>query len=931
MGTPSNQLLAKWRFTLTLIAMTLAANVFAQTGPLNYVKIVEGASGNGPELVNKTLTADQSLVVHAAGYDASNNYLGDFSVTWSVSGGIGTLTPVSGVTTTLDARTPGTGIIAADHLTATDDVSGLITVNAGAPHHVKILTGANGNATEVAAVTLTSGQTLTMHAGSFDADDNYVGDVTVTWSVTGGIGTLNPATGISTTFTATSAGTGAVNADHASLSDDATGAISVNAGALSYVKIIEGAAGNGPELTTKTLTTDQTLTVHAAGYDAAGNYLGDLSVDWSVTGNIGTLSSISGTVTTLAATKPGTGSITADHSTALDDATGIITVTVGAPHHVKILSGASGNNSEVGALTLLSGQTLALHASGFDADDNYIADVSVNWSVSGNIGTLTPTSGVSTIFTATTLGAGVITADHPSLLDDATGIITVSAGVLSYIKIAEGPSGNTAELGNKSLTADQFLAVHAAGYDAAGNYLGDFSVTWSVTGDIGVLSTTAGLTTMLNANRPGAGVIMADHATATDDVSGTITVSAGAPHHIKILAGAIGATTEVGAAVLNTGQALVMHASSFDADTNYVTDVSVSWSVSNGIGTLSATTGISTVFTATSAGSGVITADHSSLIDDATGPIIVVAGGLSYVKIVEGATGNGPELGAKTLTTDQTLTVHAAGYDASGNYLGDQSVIWSLTGGTGVLSPAEGIATTFNPHRAGTCIIAADHPTATDDATGTITVTLGVAHHLKVLTGPTGSTLEMAAIRLKILDSLVVHASSFDADGNYISDLSVDWSVSGNIGTLNPVTGAKTVFTARNAGSGAITASHVALIEDKTGVIIVEPPTQVEAPNVGGLPESFQLWQNYPNPFHAGITATQIRYELPGRSSLNIAVYNLSGQLLRILFDGQQNAGRYAVAWDGKISTGETAPSGVYLVRLEAGQFVMARKIMVMR
>jgi len=941
MGTFSKPIILQWRFAFTLFAIALVAttNAIAQPGTLSYVKIVEGASGNGPELANKTLTADQALVVHAAGFDASNNYLGDQSVNWSVSGGIGTLTPASGATTTLNATTIGAGVITADHPTATDDVSGLITVTAGAPHHVKILAAASGNTAEVANVTLTSGQTFTVHAGSFDADGNYTGDATVNWSVTGGIGTLNPAAGISTTFVATSVGSGIIIADHANLLDDATGAIIVTAGTLSYVKIVEGAAGNGPELGAKTLTTDQTLTVHAAGYDASGNYLGDLSVTWSVTGGIGTVTPASGIATTFNATTPAVGAIIADHATATDDASGTITVVPGAAYRVKILAAASGNTPEVGATTLTSGQLLIVHASGFDADDNYIADVSVNWSVSGGIGTLNPTAGVSTIFTATTLGAGVITADHASLIDDATGVITVSAGSLSYIKIVEGPSGNSLELGSRTLTADQSLTVHAAGYDASGNYLGDQPVTWSVTGGIGVLSATTGISTTFNANVPGAGVIAADHATATDDVSGTITVVVGAPHRVKVLSGAIGVTAEVGNITLTSGQTLVVHASSFDADDNYIGDISVMWSVSGGIGTLSVTNGVTTTFTATSAGGGIITADHPSLLDDATGFITVLSGALSYVKIVEGATGNGPELGAKTMTTDQTLAVHAAGYDASGNYLGDFSVTWSLSGGVGTLSPAIGTATTLNANRIGIGVITADHVAAVDDISGTLTVTAGAARHVKILDGASGNTTEAGATNLIVGATLVVHASSFDVDENFISDVSVNWTVSGGIGSLNPAAGISTVFTATTAGTGVITATHASLLNDATGVITVSPTTRVDSNSLSGAPQNFQLLQNYPNPFHAGIAATQVHYELPINSAAKISIYNVSGQLIRVLFAGRQNAGRYAATWDGRAIDGRLAPSGVYLIRMEAGdpstgsgrRFVAARKMVLAR
>ncbi len=99
-----------------------------------------------------------------------------------------------------------------------------------------------------------------------------------------------------------------------------------------------------------------------------------------------------------------------------------------------------------------------------------------------------------------------------------------------------------------------------------------------------------------------------------------------------------------------------------------------------------------------------------------------------------------------------------------------------------------------------------------------------------------------------------------------------------------------------------------------------------------GIPQDFVLGQNYPNPFNP---ETRINYELPSISHLKITLYNLSGQFIRALFDGEQSAGRYTVAWDGSNASGNRVASGVYLVRMEAGnpstssgqRFVAVRKM----
>jgi len=817
--------------------------VTVNPGNLSYVKVVEGPGGDRSELGAASLTADEQLTVHAAGYDASDNYLGDFSVIWSSGGSLAPAISGSGTSITFSPTTsPASGTITANHATATDDVTGTISVSDGTAQRVKILSGSSGETAEVTTSGLTTGGTLTVHASSFDADGNYINDVSVTWSVSGGIGTMPAGPSTSATFTATTPGTGQINADHAGLDDDATGIITVNTGSLSYVKIVEGLGGNGSELTTKTLTADEILTVHAAGYDASNVYLGDFSVTWGSTGSLAPSLSGSGTnITFSPTTSPASGTITANHATATDDVTGTISVTDGAAQKIKILDTASGEDSETNTQTLTTNGTLTVHAASFDGDNNYIQDVNATWSVTGGIGSIPAGPSTSAVFSASTPGTGQINATHATLGTDVTGTITVNAGSLSYIKVIEGPNGNGTELGARSLTADEQVIVHAAGYDASNNYLGDFSVTWGSTGTLAPAVSGSGTNiTFSPTTSPATGTITANHATATDDATGTITVADGSALRVRILDGASAETSETTTASLTTGGALTVHAASFDADGNYINDVSVTWSVSGGIGAIPGGPSVSATLTAQTPGTGQINADHTSLLDDATGTITVTSGSLSYVKIVEGPNGPGIELGAKSLTADGELTVHAAGYDASNNYLGDFSVTW---GNTGTLAPAvsgSGASVTFSPTTSpATGTITANHATATDDATGTISVSDGAAAKIKILDTASGEDNEVTTNTLTTNGTMTVHAASFDADNNYIQDVSVTWGVTGGIGAIPAGPSTSAIFTATTPGTGQINASHATLGTDATGTITVNAGsissiTLRTAPNNGG-------------------------------------------------------------------------------------------------
>jgi hypothetical protein len=94
------------------------------------------------------------------------------------------------------------------------------------------------------------------------------------------------------------------------------------------------------------------------------------------------------------------------------------------------------------------------------------------------------------------------------------------------------------------------------------------------------------------------------------------------------------------------------------------------------------------------------------------------------------------------------------------------------------------------------------------------------------------------------------------------------------------------------------------------------------------LPQTFELAQNYPNPFNP---TTRIVFGLPRDGTVSIVIYNVLGQKVRTLINEARTAGRYEVNWDGRDEHGMPVGTGLYLYRLEAGQFSLVQKMLMLK
>jgi len=104
---------------------------------------------------------------------------------------------------------------------------------------------------------------------------------------------------------------------------------------------------------------------------------------------------------------------------------------------------------------------------------------------------------------------------------------------------------------------------------------------------------------------------------------------------------------------------------------------------------------------------------------------------------------------------------------------------------------------------------------------------------------------------------------------------------------------------------------------------ISRDPTSAVGHDSSSVPRTFQLAQNFPNPFNP---STEIRYQLAEPGMVRLIVYDLVGQEVGVLVNKYQPAGYYATRFDAK-----GISSGVYVYRLMAGDFVQSRRTVLIK
>jgi hypothetical protein len=125
----------------------------------------------------------------------------------------------------------------------------------------------------------------------------------------------------------------------------------------------------------------------------------------------------------------------------------------------------------------------------------------------------------------------------------------------------------------------------------------------------------------------------------------------------------------------------------------------------------------------------------------------------------------------------------------------------------------------------------------------------------------------------------------------------------------------------------ASTVAHARVSHGDSGILTIDTVTSVND-DTGALPKATTLAAIYPNPFNP---RTTIEFELAEAGQIELAIYDVSGRLVRIVDSNSRSAGRYQATWSGQDDVGRAVPSGTYFCQLRTSQGTQNKKLTLAR
>jgi len=937
------------------------------TSTIPPITVTAGAVSLSQSIVTispSTVASGSTATITLQAKDAAENNLttGGLAVGFSASGG-GTVTTTTDngngtYIATFTATTAGTATVSAtiggSPITSTIPP---ITVTAGA-------VSLSQSIVTISPSTVASGTDATITLQAKDAAGNNLttGGLSVAFSATGG-GTIGSVSyngnGVYTaTFTGVTAGTSTLSATiDGSLVTSPSPTITVTAGAVSLSQSIV-------TISPSTVASESPATITLQAKDAAGNNLttGGLTVVFSLTGAGTSSGTIGGVTDNLDGTYSGafTGTTAGTAKTvsatiggsAITSALPTITVTVGAVSLTQSIVTISPS-------TVASGSTALITLQAKDGAGNNLTagDLTVVFSLtgagtsSGTIGGVTDNGNgtYSATFTATTVGTATISATiGGSPVTSTIPSITITVGAVSLSQSIVTTSPSTVPSGTMA-------TITLQAKDAAGNNLtsGGLTVAFSLTGvgTIGSVTDNGNGTYSVTFTATTVGTAMISATIGGSPVTSTIpsiTVTPGAVSLSQSIVTISPSTVASGSTATITLQAK-------DAAGNNLTTggLLVAFSAM-GVGTVGPVTysgnGIYTAtFTGTTGGSSAVTATIGGSPVISTLPTITVVAPVVMTAELHyfyyNTVNSWDEVGVRTyydsvVTDNSTFSADAGATSASLPSAPINAISWNIeTSGGGFdqesfTNPARtgGDANSDIYWASGLNNKGISYTLTINRNNGTIHFRLDQAnsggyHSWKdsdgrhVTINPPGVLRPGSTISFTLLVQCGFE-SWVSMTSISVPPLSPDQNVPRTDVEGNPVYDVDlNGYYTRWTRYGANVTSDVIIVESRKlpgKDVIAEDAAEGSA-----LPTVYSLYQNYPNPFNP---ATNIAFSLANSGFVSLKVYDLLGREVAILATGEFKAGTHRVLWNAA-----GVPSGTYFYRLQSGEFVAQKKLLLLK
>lgn len=510
---------------------------------------------------------------------------------------------------------------------------------------------------------------------------------TLTWSVLGGIGTIDDG-GL---FTAVTAGYGYIKVQSSLGVSALTDTITVLPGEVVFIDVVPAA---------QIVVEDSSFQFSALGFDADSNLAGDYSAqsDWSTSDPSG---SVTGSGLYMAGTdiSPPVYHVTASLHlpvgalNSVTDSSAVTVITDGSLSYIRIEWPGGAPVNDTTLTTDDDGTTMFCRA--YDSGDNLVADAAATWSVitDDSVATVATGPAASTALTLLRTGTGRVRAAFGPGIADTTGIITCVAGAPARLVI----SPDTA-----TVTAGASIAFETSTFDADNNISSPVPIdSWEVMGAIGNISSEG----VFGAITEGTGAVACTGGGLSDS-TGAIVVLADMLAELDVIPDSVEVALSASQQFTATG---------LDAYGNSVGTGDVVWDVIGDIGTIDN----AGLFTAQSPGTGRVSATSDlGGVGDTNRVVSVLSSDLAYLLVT-------PD--TASVRVSGTVQFVVSGFDAGYEPVSAGPVDWDVLGGIGSINSTGEFAAT-SPGVG--YITAASSMTGASDTTNMIVVEVPTAEEI---------------------------------------------------------------------------------------------------------------------------------------------------------------------------------------------------------